>query len=225
MGDEIRLIPVLELEPGRYAKTQYPTPQGSGAEDRAGWTAHWKRSLADAGITDLDPFPGTTWMVSLEGISEATLRTIVVVEILEGQAKVDPDTPLDHLHCFSGGYVLRSGSKTLIHPQCCGDLSNLQGWKDAARHLSMDWTQLWIGHPSISVRSVNGVLELSDYHEPDEQAKAAVASVPPDQLLIAAERALGEAQAFKVRLIPILKSLGFDAPDKAAASIVGELES
>jgi hypothetical protein len=56
----------------------------------------------------------------------------------------------------------------IIEPQCCGDLSNIQEWREAVEYKGSTWRPLWIGHPWVSVRFFNGMLTISDYHEIDD---------------------------------------------------------
>ncbi len=59
------LIPVIELVPAQYQ--QHPL---DGPKDRSpeAWLQYWKASLAQAGITELDPLFSGSWDVPIAGI-------------------------------------------------------------------------------------------------------------------------------------------------------------
>jgi hypothetical protein len=221
----LELVPVLELEPGRYTNQQYPTPSVSGREDPVGWDEHWRKSLADAGITTLKTVPEELWKVLLSDVSDPlVIRKIIEVEKLNGQARPDNSVHPEHCGTLCGGYILRESGKTLLSPQCCGDLSNIYDWVEAAKFRGVNWSELWIGHPCVSVRYAGGHLELSDYHEPGEPPRAAKFLLDADSLLNAANYAIEKVEVFRTRLLPVLRMMGFAAPESTASSLVGESE-
>lgn len=224
MADDLELLPVLELEPGRYEAREYPTPQVSFAEDPAGWEAHWKRCLTDAGITTLNSVPGAGWMVSVRDLTDpAVLRKILQVEKLQGAPAPDPSWDADDFRSpLVGGFVLRTSGRVLVSPQCCGDLANLQDWGDAARCRESGWKALWIGHPTVSVRYSAPTLEISDYHEPGPPIDKVRATVDPGRLAEAVEEAARVLREFKPRLMAALRDLRFPEPETVAEWFVGE---
>ncbi|MEU6716504.1 hypothetical protein ABZ897_33990 [Nonomuraea sp. NPDC046802] len=58
---------------------------------------------------------------------------------------------LDTVACLPAGYQLRAGGETLVGPGCCCELSDLAGWRDAARHTGARPSMVWIGHPWVHV--------------------------------------------------------------------------
>lgn len=111
---------------------------------------------------------------------------------------------------LSGGLALHSGGDLLEEPQCCGDLGNIEDWREAAAYRGGEWQMLWIGHPSMSVRFGDGLLYLSDPHE--EQQPVARYHVSPDELAKAIAEAVVELEAFALRLRPVLVAeVGADA--------------
>src|SRR5262245_33157519 len=121
------LIPVLELEPTTYATQSHASADVSTIEDPAGWDAYWRASLADSGIMNLTPWRVGSWCVPLTEFSAShSLETVLKFELR------DPSewTP-EQVGPLCGGYVLRHDG-VVMEPSCCGDLSNLRDWIQAA---------------------------------------------------------------------------------------------
>lgn len=66
---------------------------------------------------------------------------------------------------LGGGLALYDDQDLKVWPQCCGELSDIEGWRKAATQATTEWKMLWIGHPWISYRQEGEWLLLSDYHE------------------------------------------------------------
>ena len=74
----------------------------------------------------------------------------------------------DELHNLLGGIVIMREDKILIAPNCCGDLSNIYSWEEIKSSTSSEWTKIWIGHPWIFYRKLDGQIEISNYYDEDK---------------------------------------------------------
>lgn len=207
------LIPVLELTPGSYSKRERQIPEGSIAENPAGWFRYWAESLGDAGIHGLTPWTPGSWFVTLDQFHDPGLLRSVILEAEPDIAVVD----LEEVGALSGGHVLSHDGTTLL-PGCCGDLSNLEAWQRAAIDSNDSWAMLWIGHPWTFVRSSGDLLRIV---EPNEQQDAdglnEVMSVSRTALLDAIGCALDARNRFAERLLPVVQAFN---PRVAAVDLV-----
>lgn len=201
-----RLVPVVELEPTAYATQEHPHGSGSWREDPHGWDRYWRRSLADAGISGLDPFPPGSWSVPVELLVEAH----VLGALLRAHADALPDENhprwaadwRDSLGSFDGGFVLCDGDLPLMSPNCCCCLGSLLDWKAAAALTSPGWGDLWIGHPQASIRRQADLLEIRQNGHDWPPAGPERVVVPLPALRRAIETAERDLQAFAARLVP-----------------------
>ena len=205
---KIELIPVVELEPGRFSNRTRELPDGSGRDMPGEWDAYWSASLADADITGLRPIHPGSWHVLAEdlALSPSLARFLGVIT----RDSDDPATMLDHENqsALGGGFVLRSGDERLIYPTCCSDLGNIADWKAAANYRGAEWQMLWIGHPWLSIRSEDGMLVVSEPHESD--SPKGHWRLEPDVLLRAVDDAMGELQVFASHLEEALRVNGVE---------------
>jgi hypothetical protein len=148
----LRLIPVIEFEPSAFSQSQRTSPQSA---DPAEWRCYWKESLADSGITELDPVDDT-WLVRVQDVTNlATINTFLRAKLR------DVDAIPDHLISLNGGYILQTDDLFSIYPTCCGSLEDIKSWERAVTYRKPEWTEIWIGHPWIYCRAIDGQLEFS----------------------------------------------------------------
>jgi hypothetical protein len=210
------LMPTLELTAGTYSTRDRPLPTGSGAENPRGWKDYWTESLADSGIFGLAPLAVGHSLVALSDLTDAVVLRTILRKTLEDVA----DWNLDELGPLEGGYVLQH-QDAVIAPGCCGDLSSLRDWAQAAAHTSEAWAMVWIGHPWTHVRACGDTLHLAAPSElsPSEDPAEAL-SLQRQQLLDAIESARRERHAFGERLLPLIEEL---APRVSAQSVLDVL--
>ncbi len=203
---DIRLVPVLELEPWGFAAQERRRPSGSLLETPEWWGRFWHDCLADSGITGLSPLYPGSWHVRVRELEDGeTLRKIL--RTLVGDS-IDLEAPVDMEDCpvLEGGLTLFSERKLLVRPTCCSDLGNLSEWRDAAGYRDPEWRMLWIGHPWLSVRYEGNLLVISEPHESDTaSARWAVDAGVLDRAVDAAEV---ELERFSRRLEQELVDLG-----------------
>jgi hypothetical protein len=203
---EIRLIPVLELEPWVFSTVERPRPSGSVLETPEGWARYWLDCLADSGITGLTPLRPASWHVPVHQLGDPeTLEKILRIhtrDVFGIEALIDAD----EIPILSGGLVLLSKGEVLIEPTCCADLGNLSEWRDAAEYRESEWRMLWIGHPWLSVRYEARLLIISEPHESDRPSGRWV--VDAGVLDRAVDAAEVELERFSRRMERVLVSLG-----------------
>lgn len=195
----LTLTPVIELEPGTFAKMEHEYPLKSGDEAPEEWHRYWCESLADSGLTGLTPIQPGAWHVEIREFDIDQVRIVIRTDM---QDQVEAAV-------LCGGMILDAESHgRVITPTCCSDLGNLNEWNNAARYRSDKWDMLWIGHPWVSIMFDGQQLVISDYHESD--SPTARWSVDPDELTEATVRAEAEISWFATeRIMPVLESLGY----------------
>ena len=165
---------------------------------------YWLESLADSGITDLMPIESGSWHVPTSEFTGPVLLGRVLEVIFENLLKAGFSIDLDCLP-LDGGLALRCQSQNvLIEPGCCGDLGNVDSWREVVGHRHADWRPLWIGHPALSVLYRAPRLIISSPHDgEDPMARWAVC---PDQLQVAIEAAEIELERFARQIAVALPS-------------------
>ena len=211
-----RMVPVVELEPSKFSTQARTSPEGSGRDLSAEWDRYWSKSLGDSGLVGLKPLRAGSWHVpTTEFVDPDGFRLYI-------KGMVDSWGGVEELNNPEAGPVLDGGlalvgpeSDLLVEPQCCSDLGNLDGWRDAAGHREPGWEMLWVGHPWLSVRYSEPWLMLSDLHESKKPSDRW--AVDPESLRRAVLGAEDELGRFAGGVANALISLGFigDAPAMA----------
>ncbi len=202
----LELLPVLELEPGRFAAREYPLPSGSGLEMPEAWRRYWLDCLTDAGITGLSPLRPASWHVPTRDLIETAILEKILNTICRVWGGIEALSDPDCEPVLSGGLALLSGGEVLVEPTCCSDLGNLSNWREAAGYQGLTWQTLWIGHPWLSIRHQYGSLVITEPH--DSKPPEGRWAVQPDVLGRAIAAAEVELEDFARRLRRALVSLG-----------------
>jgi hypothetical protein len=215
---DVRLVPVLELEPGRFATRERPLPSGSFREVPQEWDCYWRNALADSGIVGLTALRPGSWHVPTASLTDPALVERVLAAIVRDWGGAESLLDPDGKPVLDGGLALCQADEVLAEPACCVDLGNLSDWRQAAAYRGAGWQMLWIGHPWLSVRYDGRWLVLSGPHESEDPAPRW--AVTPEDL----ERAVGQARAelerFADRLRPAVVAL---AGDEAAGLVASRL--
>lgn len=202
--DDVDLIPVLRLEPYRFAAEGRLAPPGCCEVMAEDWYRYWLEAMADSGITGLMPVERGSWHVPTREFTDpAVLRRVLEVifrNLSEAGLSID-------LECMPllGGIALHCRSRGLVEPGCCADLGDVSGWRRAVSYRSPDWHTLSNGHPWVSVRYDAPRLILSAPHE-GQTPPAARWSVYPDQLRVAVIAAEAELERFAEQLTSAMPS-------------------
>lgn len=135
----MKLIPVIEIgfsnqdvkAPERGPYWKYPDE----------WDQYKRESYQKAGFKDpLVPIDLGASLFEVELISDANLRSIILdhtSDLRKGKYDREQACPL------FGGYVLEVAGERRIYPQCCGDLGDIQFW----RNIAAGQQSYYEGHP------------------------------------------------------------------------------
>jgi hypothetical protein len=161
----LKLIPVVEFEPGFFKSDDREHPIVSNNATPQDWAEYWENSLADSGIVGIDPYWECSFFV------EVSQLTPEIVKILL-EKRYHRSIESNKFYSLSGGYVLEEGTIFLSTPHCCGSIGDIRGWEDASNWKNTDEMYLWIGHPQLMVSSIDSqhlrIRETYEYNEPEE---------------------------------------------------------
>jgi len=207
IGTDVRLVPVIELAPVDFARDDRMLPPHPSSDET--WDQYWLASLADSGISGLQPIQPRSWHVPLAQLTEAhileqILRTHCFQDEEESSAsEIDPD----NLIAFSGGYALYIGDQIMITPRCCADLADIEQWHLAANHRHAARGGIWIGHPSIAVEFDGTHLIFSEEENGHPTEWPGECSVDPLALQQAIRKAEQDLLTFFELLLPIVANM------------------
>jgi hypothetical protein len=222
--EAIELVPVVELEPYRFATQERSLPSGTTGTDKEGldqWHCYWRDSLADSGVTGLRPIRAGSWHVPTTAFTNTvTLRAVLEVLLRDQDGVLDLSDPNGVPLPGGGLALLGPAGEVLVEPACCCDLGSISEWRAAVTHQSGGWMGLWTGHPWVSVRYEEPWLVLSEPHESDSPVGRW--AFRPEQLQRALSEAESELQRFAGRLEVVLPLLGFQGqPGPVARGMAG----
>jgi len=216
---QVDLVPVLKVEPGRSLPRQGPLPSRPVSAVPNEWHHFWLDSLAAAGMAGLKPLRLGSWNVSTRQLTDPVqLAKLLAALVEQGGGKQTLADP-NGVPGVEGGLALCRGEEVLVEPGCCGDLRDLEAWRQAAAYRGADWQMVWIGHPWMSVRFLDGWLILSQPHEGD--APVAHWAVTPAELDRAVAEAEAEREEFARRLQPAVAALGMTDTAVIARKLAG----
>ena len=221
--ESLQLVPVIELEPGRFSTQIRQSPSSMYREAPEEWYQYWSDCLADSGIEGLEPLEKGSWLVRTINFDIVNLRKLVESIVLEWGG-IDTASDLECKPFLSGGIALLSSAcEVLIQPGCCSDLGCIRNWRDASAYRGDEWQMVWSGHPWLSVHYRAPWLVLSGPHESD--APVGRWAVIPEELDHACTVAQGELQRFASELALLLPTLGYrDDPAIMGRKLAGLLE-
>jgi hypothetical protein len=196
----LKLIPVVEFEPGFFKSDERENPIFSNNDTPQDWAEYWKNSLADSGILGIDPYWECSWFV------EVSQLTPEIVKILL-EKRYDNSVESNEFYSLSGGYVLEEGTILLSTPHCCGSIRDIREWQDASNWTNTDEMYLWIGHPQLMVSSIDSqhlkITETYEYNRPEEPETFTVDRTELKAAIIDAKKQLDDFK--KVLSIAVVK--------------------
>jgi hypothetical protein len=185
------------------------TLDGYDVETQIDRPEYWRRSLADSGITALDPLPNAYDLVTLQDLKcEDVLRPFVKKNW--GKLTTESDLEFD-TSLISGGYILRLSGLDLIYPSQGMALYDLENWKSASNYTGEKLQELWIGHPYLYVRNEGEWLTIL------EADSTEIVSVARSAFQNAVRKAENELGSFKLKMQSILEEW---LPEKMAKAVV-----
>lgn len=220
----MQLIPVVEFEPFAFQAVERESPTD---DDRQSWDDYWHNSLADSGITDIDPYQRGSWFVEVDKLTPA------IVEILLHKTYKVCDRTATNLEemisgSLSGGYVFEVSNTVQITPQCCGDLADIKGWETASNWMNAEEMMLWIGHPWLMVSSIDDrhlqIRRTSEYGEPEQPVLITIDRHEFKKAIIVAKEQLDIFNQVLVEALPnVFPHLLQDSPSPNAKAIAEKL--
>lgn len=216
----LELINTIEINPYDYSISEYESPNGSSKDLPNEWDKFWRKCLSDRNLQNLKSIRKGSYLVDVSSIKESEL-----IEIIKSELKdVDIDDFEEQVGQICGGIVIRIDNEYPIEPSCCGDIGNINGWKEIIGNSNKDWQQLWIGHPWVFCRIVNDEIEFSDYYEANiediENIKAAL-KIPVKFLKSSLDRITEEQIEFEARIQIALDEMGIKNSKRIAKLMTG----
>jgi len=221
--EHIELVPVLELEPFKFAtqSRSSPTRTGPGAPEE--WHRYWMDSLADSHLGRLRALRRGGWHVPVAEFEDSMVLRRFLDVVIRDWGGVESLSDPGEILPLNGGLALTCPDcDVLVEPQCCGDLGDAANWRTASGYRKIEWQMLWIGHPYVSVSYRSPWLILTDLH--DSKHPEARWAVCPDELQRAAVAAEQELERFARQISPILISQGFKGDSNSMARKLAGLE-
>jgi hypothetical protein len=187
----LKLIPVVEFEPGFFQSDDRENPIFSNKDTPQDWTEYWENSLADSGIIGIAPYWECSYFV------EVSQLTPEIVKILL-EKRYENSVESNDFYSLSGGYVLEEGTTFLSTPHCCGSLRDIREWEDGSNWTSMDEMYLWIGHPQLVVSSIDSQhLKITETYEDNRSEDPETFTVDRNELKAAIIDAKKQLDDFK----------------------------
>jgi hypothetical protein len=210
--DAFAMVTVIELPPSSFSERPYPEGTTVGKEAREAW---WRASLADGGVTGLDPIAPGSWHVAVRQLID--VQTLERVLEAHFRSYSDPDEPIGMP--LSGGVALLTGGQVLLEPGCCSDLGDLANWEAVATEVWDGSRDLWTGHPHPLAQLLGARLLLTDATDDPAEPRY---SLDRPGLVAALVVAQEERVAFGERLLPIVRRR-FSVSDELARPMTTRL--
>lgn len=194
--NEVRLVPVLEIEPYHFSSVPLPEQHGS-REHPALWAEYFQRCMADAGFTNVVPLAEGWHFVSARSLIGNPILERAIREAVQGKEPGE-------IPSLAGGLALIADGEALISPSCCSDLSDLRSWKQAVVQRPRSG-KIWIGHPELAFSIEGERVTLTEQWEDGPAPERLIElTMPLAQLTSAVARARAEMKLFRLELAPIV---------------------
>ena len=221
----MEFILTIELSPWTFADHKYVSPNGTFSEFPNEWNDYWLKCLSDSNLGHLIAIKKGSFLADINTIDENALEEIIKLEL----TKYDEDELSkigfeEQLIGLCGGIVIKENNQLLIQPNCCGDLENLNEWKNIFVNDSTDWTHLWIGHPWIFYRRSNGIIEFSNYSDAnleDFHDIHPVITLSELEMKIEFNKIIQQLDSFEMKIRKILENMSIKNADKIAKTLSG----
>ncbi|WP_126653607.1 hypothetical protein [Chryseobacterium aureum] len=217
----MKLITTIEISPLRYAKDEFELPEISDYPDPEEWFTKWEEAISQLNF-NFEIIEKGSSLVDIETIDDENLKMIVEAQMEDTEQ--DQSEEDMYVMAFDGGIVLKIEDKILIQPNCCGDISNIEDWKNIFKTSSSEWKALWIGHPWVFYKRENEKVCFSEYTESnveDVENIKIVAEVGEAELKAELEKVVMQQINLKNRIISVLKILNCKYPEKISKQLAG----
>jgi hypothetical protein len=195
----VELLPVIEITPWLLKDGLPDDPPEWATSSPNPQHAWWCHLMEEAGLGHVNSL-GASQFVAVRDLRRPADLRFILQRFFEHNVQPPDSMVPEESASFAGGYALLGAGTPHLLPQCCGDLSDLSEWRDVLDDGSLDWQELWIGHPWVYARWRDGFLCISGFHE-DGARPTDQLLVPGDLLRAAVDRAEEEAADFHERLL------------------------
>ncbi|UKB78892.1 hypothetical protein [Chryseobacterium sp. MEBOG07] len=217
----MKLINTIEISPLRYVKEEVGLPEISDYPNHEEWFTKWKEAVSQLNF-NFETIEKGSYLVDIKTIDDETLKMIVEAKIEDMESEESEEDVF--VMAFDGGIVLKIENDILIQPNCCGDISNIEDWKNIFKNPSSEWKDIWIGHPWVLYKTENGKVCFSEYTESnieDIENIKIVAEVDESELKVELEKVIQHQINFKNRILSILKIMNYQFPEKVSEQLAG----
>jgi hypothetical protein len=216
----MQLINTIELSPYSFASREYDYPTGSSMDLPEAWDQFWKKCISDKNLERLEAIRKGSYLVDIRTINDEELETILINELKEVELS-DFEEQVNRMY---GGIVLEVNENIYIEPTCCGDIGNIKEWESIFETELNNWTNLWIGHPWIFYRKVDGIIEFSDYTESnlaDLKDIEILISVSESELETELKQIRQQQNDFEYRIRKVLDKMGIAGSERISKLLTG----
>jgi hypothetical protein len=155
----IQLFNVIEINPFRYSTKEYELPELSDSPSSEALHQRWQKAITTLNL-NLTPIKKGSYFVDIETVDNENLK--IILKVVFNDIETEDE---DYLMLFNGGLILKKDDEILLEPTCCVDLADLKEWEYIFENDSLEWSQLWIGHPYVFYRKNESKIEFSEYTE------------------------------------------------------------
>ncbi|MET3538833.1 hypothetical protein [Chryseobacterium limigenitum] len=215
----MELINVIEISPLKYSKEEYELPEVSDPPNPEVWYRKWVKAVSSIDL-DFDTIDKDSYFVDIEDVDDRNLKIILEIDLQE----IDLGDFEDQIMPFDGGIVLKKNDEILIKPTCCGDISNIKEWQRILENESKEWSDLWIGHPSVFYKKENGKIQFSDYSDLNLNEFLDIQpifEIEESNLRIEFEKVKQQQIKFKNTISEILKKMKIDNAERISELMTG----
>ncbi|MGK3990282.1 hypothetical protein WME99_44975 [Sorangium sp. So ce136] len=210
--DTLWLMPVVELEPGRFGSVPQPS---SGPWTDTESDGYWRACLRAGGLVGADPIVPGSWFVACDALTSQDALIKVLHAHLGDSVPVD-----DEVGPLCGGLALVDGVDVLLLPTCCGDLGDIENWRTAAHRLAESPEMLWIGHPWLMAWYDASMLHVREEPEGGMPAQPREFVMKPEILQRAVRLAAQALDVFAERVASALRHIPGVIDARATARIL-----
>lgn len=135
-NQNIKLIPVLELQPADFSKTKRESPKKSVLEMPQEWKNYNRNCYNDSGLNNIKPIQELSWLFKIDYLSNQELK-IILKELIDGTVEhfdsIDEilNDPIEYAPLIPGGYLFVVDNEIKSEPGCCCGLEDISEWKDS----------------------------------------------------------------------------------------------
>jgi len=175
-NQDIKLIPVLELQPAAYSKVERESPEKSYLEVPQEWINYNQSCYNDSGLKNIKPIKKLSWLFTIDALSNQELKIILKELIDDTTENFDSinevlNDPIEYAPLIPGGYLFIVDNEIKSEPGCCCGLEDISEWKDSETvitgHGEDDFVYIHKENSqvNISIRTENFILSEKDYNK------------------------------------------------------------